>query len=88
MTHQNRIVELASTIHKNTSLVDDFLTSNGLQTPSLDIDAPVKIPIPEEAVDIQAAQTAVIEAAAELQALMLGAAELVRPSVGNKSGSV
>lgn len=83
MTQQNRIVELASIIHKNTIAVDEFLTSHGLPTPSLDIDAPAKIPIPEDAVETQAAHLSAIEAAAELQALLRGPAELVQPGVGN-----
>ena len=82
MAPRNRIVELASLIHNKTVLLDDYLTSNGLHTPSLDVNAPLKTNIPEEAEDILAAKASVIEAAAELQALLLGPYELLCPDVG------
>ena len=81
MTQSRRINELASIISRNTTVVDDFLESKNLPTPTFGIDALPKIPIPDEMVEVEAARLKVIEASAELKALMMGPAELLRPGV-------
>ncbi|KAL9115005.1 MAG: hypothetical protein Q9227_001249 [Pyrenula ochraceoflavens] len=79
MLQSRRITELASLIIKNTEIVDQYLESLNLPTPSLGINAPRKIPISRDAPEIERARIAVIEATAELRALMMGPAELLRP---------
>ena len=82
MVKTSRITELATSIAENTELVDAYFESHGLPTPSLDAEAPRKLPIPEDAATIEAARVSVIEATMELRALMMGPAELLRPAVG------
>lgn len=67
----NRIVELSETIQNHTKIVDDYLEANNLPTPSFDISTPLRLPLPP---DIQVSQAAVLDAADELTALMLGPA--------------
>ena len=82
MMAKNRIVELASIISSNTAAVDQYLTSHGHPTPTLDVSAPAHLPIdPVEAGQIEQARRAVIEATDELSALMKGPAELLRVGV-------
>jgi hypothetical protein len=65
----NRIVELASIIQRNTIKVDEYITRSGLPSPSFNIQAPPQLDFPEQ---ISAVRTAIIEAMDELQALLLG----------------
>jgi hypothetical protein len=65
----NRIVELSALIHENTIKVDEFMTANGLPTPSFDISQPPVLPLPHH---IDALRKAVIDASDELKTLMLG----------------
>ena len=81
MENVNRITELATVIAEKTKLVDDYLRDNNLPTPSLKVDAPGKLAIAEDASEIENARMTVIEAAAELKALMLGPLGLLRPGV-------
>ena len=81
MTSPNRIAELASIITENTAIVDEYLSARDLPTPSFDIDAPAKLPIADDALEVEAARAAVIDATGELQALMLGPMELLTPIV-------
>lgn len=82
MTQYRRINELAALITKNTAIVDQHLESKNLSTPSLGLEAPRKIPIAPNAPEIERARVAVIEATAELKAIMMGPSELLRPGVG------
>ena len=77
MAVTNRIVELSSIIAKETAKVDSFLVKNSLPTPSLDVDAPWTIPIPEDARDVEASRGAVLAACDELKALMTGPKSLL-----------
>ena len=66
------ISELAASIASNTALINDFLSSKNLLTPSFDVDAPSTSQIPQDAVEIEAARVAVIDDALKLRDLMLG----------------
>ncbi|KAF7532284.1 hypothetical protein G7054_g8114 [Neopestalotiopsis clavispora] len=78
MSSTNRIVELSSIIARDTAVINDFLIAAKAPTPSLDEGALQSIPIPDDAKDIKAARTAVLEACAELKALLTGPKELLR----------
>ncbi|KAI1771117.1 S-adenosyl-L-methionine-dependent methyltransferase [Hypoxylon cercidicola] len=78
MASTNKIIELSSLIAKKTAIVNDYLVSNNLPTPSLDADALWSIPIPEDATEVKEARMAVMDACSELKALMTGPKELLR----------
>ncbi|KUJ12941.1 S-adenosyl-L-methionine-dependent methyltransferase [Mollisia scopiformis] len=67
----SRIVELSCIIHEHTAKVDAYLESQKLPTPSFDTSYPAKVPLSP---NIQSCQDAVLDAADELTALMLGPA--------------
>ena len=67
----SRIVELAAIIQEHTTLVDTYLTSNKLPTPSFDISYPIRVAVPPT---IQASQEAILDASDELSALIVGPA--------------
>jgi hypothetical protein len=69
------ITELAKIISENTAKVDEYLATQGLPQPSFDVNAPSKSLIPSEAVEIEAARAAVIDATLMLRDLMLGPKE-------------
>lgn len=71
---QSRIVHLASTIAANTKKYDEYLSSQGLPSPSFSTKTPLKLELPD---DIAQANNAVVEAIPELQTLMLGPLETV-----------
>ena len=66
------IAQLASSIATNIAIVNEFLTSNNLPTPSFDEDGPSRSLIPQDASEIEAARVAVIDDALKLRNLMLG----------------
>ena len=76
-----RIAELAGLIASNTATVDDYLRSHNLPSPSFDVDGPVNLGIPAEAVEIESARVAAVEASMELQDLLQGPNTLLRPNV-------
>ncbi|KAI0880245.1 S-adenosyl-L-methionine-dependent methyltransferase [Annulohypoxylon maeteangense] len=78
MASPNRIVELSSTIARETAKLDSFFTENGLPTPSLEADALWTLPIPESAKDLQMSRVAIMEACTELKALVTGPKTLLR----------
>jgi hypothetical protein len=65
----SKIVVLASSIEKNTRIVDDFLRKNDLPTPTFDSSYPPDLPLPP---NITNAKQDVLEAMDELEALLLG----------------
>jgi hypothetical protein len=73
-----RIAQLSSTIASNTTLIDEYFTSHSLASPSLDASAPAQLPIPPDAPQIAKARQEVIDATAELNAIMKGPSELLR----------
>ena len=69
MPSNRGIAELATLIKSKTADIDEYLKSNGLQSPSFDIDAPEKLQLP---VELALAKDAILEAADELNSLLLG----------------
>ncbi|KAH9889151.1 S-adenosyl-L-methionine-dependent methyltransferase [Xylariomycetidae sp. FL2044] len=78
MADTSRIIELSAIIAKGTEAIDDFLVRNKLPTPSLDATALPALPLPKDAIDINAARAAVIEATSELNSLLTGPKELLK----------
>lgn len=74
----SRIAELAALVSSNTAIVDEYLASNSLPTPSFDENGPVNLQLSPEA---ETARNAAIDASMELQALLLGPENLLRPIV-------
>ena len=74
----SQIIELAAQISANTSNIHEYLASNALPFPSFDEDGPVDLKLSPK---IAGARMAAINAATELQALLLGPADQLRPIV-------
>ena len=72
------IKDLALDVAKNTAIVEQYLSRNNLPPPTFGIDAPSGSLIPRDAVDIEAARVAVIEATLKLRNLMLGPREYLQ----------
>lgn len=66
---------LVSTITENTTKLAGYLSDNNLPQLSLDANGPLKSPIPPEAVDIESARVKAIDAAYQLQCVLLGPQE-------------
>ena len=75
--NQSRISQLASIIAEKTAIVDEYLASNNHASPSFDINAPAKLPIPPDQTEIVAAQDAVIASSQELHDLVKGPSEVL-----------
>jgi hypothetical protein len=73
----SRIAELADIIVSETKVIDDYLQSHDLSTPSFDINGPLTLPIPDSATDITKAQYEVIACTEELNELMKGPSEVL-----------
>ena len=73
----SRIVDLASTIMASTTEFDKCLEAHRLPSPSFDTSTPAMLPPSGE---LQGAQTAILEAVSELQALVLGPIAMLRHS--------
>jgi len=85
VTSNTRISELAELIQSNTNKVDRYLNSEGLKTPSFEIDAPVNLQLPME---IEQARQAILDSTDELHRLILGPKQyLTGFGVSNPSGS-
>lgn len=81
------ISELAKIISVNTAKVNDYLSSQGLQSPAFHVDAPSRSLIPGDAHEIETAREAVIDATMSLHDLMLGPKEhLMKYTVKQYSG--
>ena len=65
----SKISKLASTIAANTAKYDKYISSQGLPSPSFDINTPLKLDLSDEA---SLARDTVLEASTELQALIHG----------------
>ena len=76
----SEISELATRISTNTARLNDYLQQNHLPLPSFDEDAPVDLGLSPE---IEEARVATVEASAQLQDLLRGPVELLRPTVGS-----
>jgi hypothetical protein len=78
MSDPNRISQLSALIAEHTANINDFFVKNKLPTPSFEADALWSLPIPEE---IKLARLAIIEACAELQALVTGPKDFLHVNV-------
>lgn len=74
----SRIAELSSRISSSTKRIEEYLAANSLPYPSFDEDGPVTFGLSAE---VEAARSAVLNATAELQALLTGPDALLRPIV-------
>ncbi|KAF2711448.1 S-adenosyl-L-methionine-dependent methyltransferase [Pleomassaria siparia CBS 279.74] len=77
MSFPSRISQLSALIAEHTATINNFFIENKLPTPSFEADALWSLPIPDDAEEIKAARLAVIEACAELQALVTGPKEFL-----------
>ena len=75
MAKPTRIAELSAIIAENTAIVDDYLQSHSLPSPSFDVDGPRVSQIPLSEIEIIAAQDKVIASTQELHNLMKGPTE-------------
>lgn len=69
MAPNSRIAELASLIQYHTLKVEDYISFQGLPSPSFDVSMPAQLQLPKA---IAESQNKVIEATDELHSLMLG----------------
>ena len=76
-----RTAQLVNIISTNTAKVDEYLASRSLPSPSFHVDAPDDLGIPPEAIEIDDARRAALEASIELQDLLQGPTSLLRPVV-------
>lgn len=76
-----RIAELTAVVLTNTAKIDDYLESHGLPSPSFAVEHPADLGIPPEAIDIDNARNAALEASIELQDPPQGPTSLLRPVV-------
>jgi hypothetical protein len=81
MSTLTRISYLSSLIAERTATINDFFVSHKLPAPSFEANALWSLPIPDDAGDIKTARAAVIEACAELQALLTGPKEFLNVNV-------
>ncbi|KAG8527118.1 uncharacterized protein KY384_008547 [Bacidia gigantensis] len=75
----SRVSQLVCSISSNTATVEAYLESQGLPSPSFNVDAPRDLGIPPDANDIEDARRAALEATIELQDLLQGPTALLRP---------
>ena len=71
----SRITELASTIASHTAIVEDFLSSEGLPTPSFDVGALPQLPLRGASAE---SRDIILDATQELQDLILGPIGMLR----------
>lgn len=83
MASTSRILELASTIQTHTTELDSYMTSQGLQSPSWDLDTPPVILLSDTA---KASRTALLESMEELKALILGPVQFLIDKAANAVG--
>jgi hypothetical protein len=68
MASPTRIAELAALTQKNTNIVDEYLTGNGLPTPSFDESSPPAVNLAKNIAEVR---DAILEVTHELQWLLL-----------------
>lgn len=69
MADKSRISELASIIESRTLDLDNHFKAHNLPSPSFSVDAPPNLPLPDSLLQ---SQNEILEASAELQALVAG----------------
>ena len=84
MNNASRILELATQIMENTTIVNDYLITTGRPQPSFDIDGPTDLAL--ESIEAENARMACIGASMELQDLMQGPIACLRPAVYRPHG--
>ena len=73
----SRIMELAKLVTDNTAIVDEYLRSHDLPSPSFNPDGPLTIPIPAHEEAVVRAQDTVVACSQELHNLMKGPTEML-----------
>ena len=79
MMDASRIMELATQIVGNTTIVNDYLAATGHPQPSFDMDGPANVAL--ESNEAETARMNCIGASMELQDLMQGPIACLRPAV-------
>ncbi|KAI9696502.1 MAG: hypothetical protein M1820_008130 [Bogoriella megaspora] len=74
---KSRIVQLAAAISKNVTIVDSYFTTNGLPSPSYDINGPSDVRIPPYEQEVLSAYTTALSATMELQNLLKGPRQML-----------
>lgn len=74
----SRIAQLSEQIALKSQNIDDYLAASALPSPSFDEDGPVTLGLSAE---IEISRNVVLNASVELQALLQGPVELLRPTV-------
>ena len=83
MSHQTRILELATRILEDTSKVNDHMASQDLPQPSFDIDGPTNLTF--ESSEVEEARMNAIGASMELSDLLQGPVSCLRPALNGSS---
>ncbi|TVY47475.1 O-methyltransferase [Lachnellula occidentalis] len=78
----SRIAELGALISSNTQKIDEYLIANSLPSPSFEENGPVKLNLSAE---LESARGALLNATAELQALLQTPDDLLRPILNGTS---
>lgn len=68
MASPSRIAALAALIQKNTAILDDYMTANGIPTPSFDESYPPVVQLPKDMADVR---DAILEATDEMHSLLM-----------------
>lgn len=71
----SRIVELSNRIAANTAILNDYLVSHDLPTPSFDENGPKDTLVPKDELEVESARVAIIDDTQELRRLALGPRE-------------
>lgn len=83
MAPHSKIVDLASTVLTLTSEIETHLAARGLPSPSLDLDAPADLPLPES---LRSSRDTILAALDDLHALMAGPLPLLMRLTGPNVG--
>ena len=75
------LVEVSDRISKNTTLIQGFLTTRGLPSPSFTVNSPTEFPDPENETAIELAREAILADTKTLFDLVLGPVERLKWSV-------
>lgn len=79
------IIELAAIISTNTAKIDAYLQQKRLPRPSFGVDAPVDVIPSDAAPEVHVWRAEVLEATAELQDLLHGPRQLLKPALNGTS---
>ncbi len=76
----SRILEFSKIIATNAAVIDTYFQSQGLASPSFDVNSPT-FDVPVEDIDVGKVPTAVVKASIELKDLLCGCWALVNPNL-------